>query len=1137
MQRNASFQSLILAFLFFSLLFLNACQPQNTEKHVLVFYKAEGFVHQTIPDGIAAVEALGKENGFAVSTTDDNTYFTDENLKNHHAVIFMNTSGEVFTPQERIAFQRFIQAGGGFVGVHLASGTERTWPWFRQLVGAEFIDHPKVQQANIQVLDNSHPATAHLPETWTRTDEWYNFKNIYDGIKVILQVDESSYEGGKNGAAHPISWYHTYDGGRAFYTALGHTKESYSEADFLQHLLGGIEYAIGSKALNYNLETVMPEESRFEKVVLDYYLDEPMELDLLPDGRLIFTQRKGQLNIHDPKEGQTRKIADFEVYSKQEDGLLGVTLDPNYAENNWLYVFYSYPEAWEQRISRFDFDPDAEVPLSNEKVLLKAPVQRAECCHSGGSLEFGPDGNLFISLGDDTNPFASNGYGPIDERPGRSAWDAQKSSANTNDLRGKILRIKPEADGSYSIPDGNLFPKDGSQGRPEIYVMGCRNPFRISIDAHTKFLYWGDVGPDANEDNENRGPMGHDEVNQARKAGFFGWPYFVGDNKAYLDYNFQTKTSEAAFDPNAVINDSPNNTGIQQLPPAQPAMIYYPYRETPVFPLVGSGGRNAMAGPVFYHDDYPDNPRRFPKYYDKKFFSYDWMRGFMMANTLDEEGNLVLMEPFLPSIKWNNLTDIIMSPQGDMFMIEYGTGWFTANEDARLVHLKYTPGNRRPKAKIEADQSVGGLPLTVQFDASTSIDYDGDDLTYEWNFGGGQKATGAQVSHTFTEAAAYKVELTVRDPAGNSDQTSMQIKAGNAPPQVKWTLAGNQDFYWPGTPVEYELQVEDQEDGSLQAGIDPKQVKRSMEYLEQGYDLTEIAQGHQIVAARLSNEAGLKLIEGSDCQSCHKEAGKSIGPSYLEVAQKYQGNDTARAYLAQKIINGGAGVWGETAMAAHPNITPVKAKAMASYILSLADVKNDLNFPLNGTAELQLPKDKRPGGVFVFIANYMDQGAAEMDPLKSQHIFSLRSPLINANENRELFRTKLTEIRKKDLPQLSRKANGIVASSGAYAAFGPMDLTSVQAIKVAMDMRAEFGQGGTISMYLDDPESSPVGEVTFLPVDNAQNALVSGTIQLPATEGRHQVYFRFTTKNETGGKPIGHLISLELIKQKTNSSI
>lgn len=1121
-KKYALFPSLMLL-----LFFLAACTPSG-EKQILVFSQTDGYRHASIEAGVAAIQKLGEENGFGVVATEADSIFNEAYLAQFNALVFLNTSGELLDPMQRIAFRRYIQAGGGFVGIHGAATTEYSWPWFNQLLGAQFDGHPKIQEARIVVEDPAHPATQHLEADWIRTDEWYNFKNRYEHIQVLLSVDESSYQGGKHPGDHAIAWYHEYDGGRSFYTALGHTEASYTEPAFLQHLLGGLQYAMAKKPLDYEKERVLPEPSRFEKIVLDYYLDEPMELEMLPDGRILFNERHGKLNMYDPATGNTTVLTEVEVYSQQEDGLLGMALDPNYEDNRWIYLFQSHPEEWEQHIMRYDLDPDATEPLSNPQLLLRIPVQREECCHAGGSLEFGPEGNLFISTGDDTNPFASSGYGPIDERPGRSSWDAQRSSANTNDLRGKILRIKPESDGTYSIPEGNLFPKDGSRGRPEIYVMGCRNPFRMSIDQRTGYLYWGDVGPDANEDNEYRGPMGHDEVNQARSAGFFGWPYFVANNKAYHDYDFAREVAGSAFDPSAPINDSPNNTGIRELPAAQAAMIYYPYRSTPIFPLMRSGGRNAMAGPVFYQDDYPNNPRRYPAYYDKKFFSYDWIRGLLLANTLDEKGNLVLQERFLPNIPWNNLVDIIMSPNGDMYMLEYGRGWNTANEDARLVHLKYTPGNRRPRAQIKTDKSVGGLPLTVVFDAAESSDPDGDRLSYRWDFGGGQTASGRTVAFTFTEAAPYLVRLSVEDQAGDTDEARVKILAGNEAPDLAWEIEGNQDFYWPERAVAYSLRLTDQEDGEIGAGIDPSAVRRTVDYLEQGYDLTEIAQGHQIVEARINNQSGLSLMQASDCASCHKEGAVSIGPSYREVAQKYKNKADAIPYLAHKIINGGAGVWGETAMAAHPDISIPKAEAIARYILSLAAVGAESKVPISGQLELTPPPEKRSDGVFVFFAQYLDKGAKGVDAIKSQAITSLRSARIRASEYSSLNGGEQLTVTREVLPKLQSNQEALEMSDGGLVAYGPMDLTGVGQLDVQLDLRAQLSQAGRIELILDDPATTAFAEIQVAPTNNHRQALITRAVSLPKVQGAHRIYFRFLADNSGGNKPVCRLLSFSL---------
>ncbi len=327
---------------------------------------------------------------------------------------------------------------------------------------------------------------------------------------------------------------------------------------------------------------------RFERVVVATGLIQPMEMAIAPDGTIFMIEIAGTIKTIDPKTNQVKVVGKIEVTTAQENGLIGLALDPKFAENGWIYLQYSPPDFSGQYVSRFQFR-DGQVDLQSEKRLFQYEEQRRECCHHAGSMEFGPDGNLYLGTGDNTNPFNdSEGFAPIDERPDREPWDAQRSSGNTKSYNGKILRIRPEADGTYSIPDGNLFPKDGSIGHPEIYVMGCRNPWRLNIDQKTGFLYWGDVGPDAGGDGP-RGPRGYDEVNQARKAGNFGWPYFIGNNRAYSMVNFVTGEIGPAQDPLHPMNRSINNTGAKELPPAQPAMIYYPSGNSDEFPEVFTG--------------------------------------------------------------------------------------------------------------------------------------------------------------------------------------------------------------------------------------------------------------------------------------------------------------------------------------------------------------------------------------------------------------------------------------------------------------------------------------------------------------------------------------------------------------------
>lgn len=450
-------------------------------------------------------------------------------------------------------------------------------------------------------------------------------------------------------------------------------------------------------------------DGAFRKVILDAdeqvngvwqdTLKDPMELAVARDGRVFYAQRDGTIKMWKPETKKTVVIGHVEVFSGLEDGMLGIALDPNFTQNNWIYLNHSLPETQRDdngkkagviRVSRYTLKGDT-LDLASEKKLLETRTQREECCHVGGSLAFDAKGNLYISVGDNSNPFASDGYSPHDEQPGRSPWDAQKSAANPNDLRGKINRIHPEPDGSYTIPAGNLFPPGTAKTRPEIYVMGCRNPFRISVDQRTGILYWGEVGPDAGGTSEKRGPAGHDEINQARKAGFFGWPYFVGDNKPYWHWDFKNKTNTFLYDPAHPVNTSPNNTGITELPPAQPAFIWYAGSPSTKFPAInGGGGRTAMAGPVYYYDESMQSPGKLPREFDHTLFIYEWSRNWIVAVHLDAEEKIGKMEKVFTKMTFKRPMDMELGADGCLYLIEYGSAW-SNNKDTQIVRLEYHP--------------------------------------------------------------------------------------------------------------------------------------------------------------------------------------------------------------------------------------------------------------------------------------------------------------------------------------------------------------------------------------------------------------------------------------------------------------
>lgn len=231
-------------------LFLLPVLSQAQQFRALVISKTSGFRHQSIPEGVVALKKLGEKHRFQVYASEDAGLINDENLERYDVIILMSTTGTIFNAEQKEAFERFVQSGKGVVGIHSATDTEYDWPWYTKLIGGQFNHHPQQQTARMQVVDRNHPATYHLNDKWLRTDEWYEFKNFNENVNILVQLDETSYEVGERGgqqmgmgAVHPISWYHEYDGGRVFYTGLGHVEEAFQDADFLDHLYGGIWYA------------------------------------------------------------------------------------------------------------------------------------------------------------------------------------------------------------------------------------------------------------------------------------------------------------------------------------------------------------------------------------------------------------------------------------------------------------------------------------------------------------------------------------------------------------------------------------------------------------------------------------------------------------------------------------------------------------------------------------------------------------------------------------------------------------------------------------------------------------------------------------------------------------------------------
>src|SRR5918995_3487865 len=435
---------------------------------------------------------------------------------------------------------------------------------------------PGPPAATVRIEDGDEPSTQGLPTTWPRVDEWYNYQSPVDPV-------------------------------------VGGGGADYSPRDS------------GVKVLATVDEATYVEEDGTES---------PMELDVANDGRVFYIERiTGEVNVWNPVNGAVTTAGTIPVDSNLENGGLGIQLAPDFDTTGHIYVAYTPPanvSATTQRVSRFTVVNNT-FSLASEQIIFTWDLQRQTCCHSSGSLAFDAAGNLYIATGDNTNPFESDGFAPIDERPDRQNFDAQRTSANTNNLNGKILRITPIAGATgvpgegttYTVPGGNMFPEaqdTTDDTRPEIFAMGFRNPFRITVDPKTGWILMGDYGPDAGATVANRGPQGSVEYNVITGPGNYGWPYCVRDNVPYNDYDFATGVSGAKFNCAAPVNNSPNNTGLTNLPPARPATMWMGYTEMDArFPGLGTGGA-PTGGPRYDFDPLLDPDTKFPEFYDGHWF-------------------------------------------------------------------------------------------------------------------------------------------------------------------------------------------------------------------------------------------------------------------------------------------------------------------------------------------------------------------------------------------------------------------------------------------------------------------------------------------------------------------------------------
>jgi PKD repeat protein/type 1 glutamine amidotransferase len=996
--------------------------PEDKRYDVLVLTETgpSGEKHSSTAAGVAALKDLGKRNDFKVTeAADSRGAFTEANLKDFRVVVFLNTSGEVLSDNEQSAFEDYFKQGGGFLGIHSAIATEPSWTYLTSLLGTRATGAAApLRSATIKVADRVHDATKALPEYWTHADEYYNFTSNVRGLQhVLATVDEKTYTGGTMGADHPVSWCQDFDGGRAFYTAAGHTAASYAEDNFRKHLAGAIKWAAGRSDPVYSDcgATVLANYKQV-KISGPPNLNEPIGFDQLPDGRVIQTARAGQVRLHDPVGGTTTTLATIPVYTNSEDGLYGPAVDSDFATNKWVYLYYAPPTvtnvkqsdgsiapsittnptataptsaasltAWDPfvgyfQLSRFKFvdatpGNPAHLDLSTEQQILRVTNNRGACCHVAGDIDFDTHGNLWLVTGDDTPSGGGNsgGFSPHNDMktnetqtvrvtnatggtftltfngqttapiafnataaavqaelealsnvdPGdvvatggpvntanvavnfRGAYsqtdvpqttadasgltgttpvatvattqegdwyvapyvDARRSAMNTNDLRGKVLRIKVAADGSYTVPAGNLFAPGTAKTRPEIYAMGFRNPFRIQVDQND-VAYVTDYSPDSQVPQQFRGPAGTGRVEVVRKPANYGWPLCVKPDLPYYRWDFNTSTPldatptpyECGNPTHGAPNTSRWNTGaspdgtvtpgLTDTPPLTAPDLWYSYRDnqnpalgTPcfaaygpsplgtcpqLFPELFTGGVGPHCAAAYHYD--PGNPSetKFPPYYDGAMVFGEFTQDTMREVRFDAQKRVFKINQFLncgaalvPTafpFECDNPMDMQFGADGNFYLLTYGDGFFNANADAGMYRWEYKKGPEAPHAVLKATPTNGPAPLVVQFSSQGSGDDDiGDSITFAWDFdnNGSVDSTDPNPSHTYTTAGVYTAKLTVTDSTGKTDSASTVITVGNTAPTVTITTPADGDFFEWGQNIPYSVTVTDPEDAAI----------------------------------------------------------------------------------------------------------------------------------------------------------------------------------------------------------------------------------------------------------------------------------------------------------------------------------
>ncbi len=458
--------------------------------------------------------------------------------------------------------------------------------------------------------------------------------------------------------------------------------------------------------------------------VIDFTGSGRTKFAIAQDGRIVAAGTSGQVSVYDPKTGTQTDAGKPDSIGGYIWGVAGMALDPGFVTNGRIYLYSNKPLAGDTQVTqlrRYTLKNNVMDPAS-ERLILEWGTQKNNMDHSGGGMGFDAAGNLYLGVGE--NAYFSGMYANINETD--STYNALRSSANTNDLRGKIIRIKPKpfsdddpapapvVGGTYDIPAGNLFPPGTAGTRPEIYVMGCRNPFSLNIDPGTGWLFWGEVGPNATTASADKGPAGREEFNLFTKAGNAGWPMFTGPNLPYPKYDYVTKKTGPLFDSLAPVNDSKWNTGLQTLPPTRGSLVAYSRDPAPnPWPGFTVGSEIVpVAGPIYRYDGSLPATYKLPPHFDGHAIITDYYMQWMKAVAFDAKGEKAVdVQPVFADLKFSSVSDMKIGPDGGLYVFEYTT--------QLLSRVEYT-GTCLPAVAIRSPNGLEGAGSLPGFTAGRS---------------------------------------------------------------------------------------------------------------------------------------------------------------------------------------------------------------------------------------------------------------------------------------------------------------------------------------------------------------------------------------------------------------------------------